>query len=77
MRNLRVGDIVIAPTGFHRYMTQDKEYVVVEPPKGQQMFRNSEIGFWIKNDYNLFAYCLVNGCAHLQDGTNWIIKERE
>lgn len=69
---MKAGDIVIAPVGSgSRCITEYKEYVVIDG-----RLPNTNKHFCIINDAGLESFCLVKGCAHIQE-MDWIIKNKK
>ncbi len=64
MKELKAGDVVIAPNGCESYLTAGKEYLVIEATK--------EI-IEIFDDEGDVLYLCLKGSAHLNGG-NWIVK---
>ena len=61
---------VIAPSGCCEYLTEGKEYLVVEVDV------NFENHFHIISDKGIKSFCRIKNCRHLNGG-NWIIKQQK
>ena len=59
---------VIAPVGCSMYLTESKEYEVINVI--------NEHSFEIIDDFGCELKCHIEGCAHLNGG-NWIIKKQK
>ena len=69
---LKNGMKVIAPSGCCDNFTEGKEYPVFNANKSNPI---NKFNFNIVDDLGFEMYCLLNKCAHLNDG-NWIIKSK-
>lgn len=67
MKELKIGDVVIAPEGCEDYLTAGREYVVIDVSKKEKDV------FCVLADNGTKMYCLLQKCGHL-NGKNWIIK---